>query len=72
VRSPVHLGWFASYNDVSDRKLVVVVLLTGGSRVKGAVAAEVAGAVFRNLESENYFGPPQLPVPLALMSLQSK
>ena len=26
-----HLGWFGSFNDVGQRKLVVVVLLTGGS-----------------------------------------
>ena len=29
-RSPTHLGWFGSYNELGDNKLVVVVLLTGG------------------------------------------
>ena len=29
--TPTHLGWFGSYNEVAGRKLVVVVLLTGGA-----------------------------------------
>jgi penicillin-binding protein 2 len=34
-----HLGWFGSFNDVGSRKLVVVVLLTGGRPAIGARAA---------------------------------
>ena len=30
-----HLGWFGSFNDVGNRKLVVVVLLTGAARSSG-------------------------------------
>ena len=42
-----HLGWFGSFNDVGDRKLVVVVLLTGGTPAIGPLAAGIAGDVYR-------------------------
>jgi cell division protein FtsI/penicillin-binding protein 2 len=54
-RVPTHLGWFGSYNEVAGRKLVVVVLLTGGHLVSGPIASGVAGAVYKNLSGENYF-----------------
>lgn len=50
-----HLGWFGSYNHIGDRKLVVVVLLTGGSRVNGPVASGIAGSVYRILSGQNYY-----------------
>jgi penicillin-binding protein 2 len=50
-----HLGWFGSYNQVGDRKLVVVVLLTGGRPVNGPVASGIAGAVYRILNGQNYY-----------------
>ena len=50
-----HLGWFGSFNEVGDRKLVVVVLLTGGKLVSGPVASGVAGQVFRRLNESRYF-----------------
>jgi cell division protein FtsI/penicillin-binding protein 2 len=50
-----HLGWFGSFNDVGDRKLVVVVLLTGGRPAIGPVAAGIAGDVYRRLGEQNYF-----------------
>jgi penicillin-binding protein 2 len=71
VRSPIHLGWFGSYNEIGQNKLVVVVLLTGGGSVNGAVASGVAGAVYRNLSEEGYFGQPRTISPLALVSTQS-
>ena len=43
------LGWFGSFSEVGKRKLVVVVLLTGGRPTIGPVAAGVAGDVYRNL-----------------------
>jgi cell division protein FtsI/penicillin-binding protein 2 len=56
-RSPgVHLGWFGSFNEANSKKLVVVVLLTGGRPVNGPVASGVAGAVYRNLSEQGYFG----------------
>lgn len=50
-----HLGWFGSFNEGSGRKLVVVVMLTGGRPSIGATASEVAGDVYRALASENFF-----------------
>jgi penicillin-binding protein 2 len=69
-RTPVHLGWFASYNEVAGRKLAVVVLLTSTQHsVSGPIASGVAGAVYKNLSGENYFAQtaPQIS-PAALIS----
>jgi len=54
-RLPTHLGWFGSYNESGDNKLVVVVLLTGGQAVNGPIASGVAGAVYKNLSKDDYF-----------------
>lgn len=68
----VHLGWFGSFNQVGTRKLVVVVLLTGGRGVGGAMAAEIAGNVYHNLSQDHYFAAPDQPViPTAMVSMQS-
>jgi cell division protein FtsI/penicillin-binding protein 2 len=53
--TPTHLGWFGSFNEVNGRKLVVVVLLTGGRPVNGPVAAGIAGEIYRNLSQQKYF-----------------
>jgi len=50
-----HLGWFGSFNETGKRKLVVVVLLTGGRPSIGPMAAEIAGDVYRRLGDNNYF-----------------
>jgi len=50
-----HLGWFGSFNESGKRKLVVVVLLTGGKPSIGPMAAEIAGEVYRRLNDNNYF-----------------
>jgi len=55
TRTPTHLGWFGSFTEVGNQRLVVVVLLTGGSAVSGPTAAGVAGNVYRNLNAGNYF-----------------
>jgi penicillin-binding protein 2 len=70
-RSPTHLGWFGSYNEIGSNKLVVVVLLTGGHAVNGPVASGIAGAVYRNLSSDNYFSQTRGISPVALISTQS-
>ncbi len=57
-RSPTHLGWFASFQQIGMRKLAVVVLLTGGHAVSGPVASGVAGAVYRNLAAQGYYTQP--------------
>jgi cell division protein FtsI/penicillin-binding protein 2 len=54
VNPGVHLGWFGSFSDVGNGKLVVVVLLTGGRGVSGPVASGIAGQVYRNLAKENF------------------
>ena len=70
ARSPTHLGWFGSYNETGENKLVVVVLLTGGRPVSGPVASGVAGAVYKNLAQENYFAKVPPGAPIALISTQ--
>jgi penicillin-binding protein 2 len=70
-RSPTHLGWFGSYNELGQNKLVVVVLLTGGHAVSGPVASGVAGAVYKNLSMDNYFAQARPGSPLALVSTQA-
>jgi penicillin-binding protein 2 len=70
-RSPTHLGWFGSFTETGDNKLVVVVLLTGGHAVSGPIASGVAGAVYKNLSTENYFAQTKPTSPLALISNQS-
>jgi penicillin-binding protein 2 len=71
-RTPTHLGWFGSYNEIAGHKLAVIVLLTGGHSVSGPVASGVAGAVYKNLVDQNYFAQaaPQIP-PTALISNHS-
>jgi penicillin-binding protein 2 len=51
-----HMGWFASFNEVGAHKLVVVVMLTSPVKsVSGGVASAVAGTLYRNLASQNFF-----------------
>ena len=50
-----HLGWFTSFIDGTARKLVVVVLLTGGRPSIGPMASEVAGEFYRRLAAQNFF-----------------
>jgi penicillin-binding protein 2 len=50
------LGWFVSYADQAHPKIVLVVLLRGGSRVvSGPHAAEIAGRIYNGLRARNYF-----------------
>jgi penicillin-binding protein 2 len=55
TNNQTHLGWFGSFSDVGPRKLVVVVLLTGGKPAIGPAAAGIAGDVYRRLGEQNYF-----------------
>ena len=50
-----HLGWFGSFSDFGENKIVVVVLLTGGRGVSGPTAAEISGNIYRRLHQEGYF-----------------
>ena len=50
------LGWFASYADQSQPRIVVVVLLHGGGhRTSGPGAADVAGRIYHGLSERRYF-----------------
>lgn len=67
----VHLGWFGSFNDIGANRIAVVVLLTGGRPISGPVASGVAGAVYRELSEQGYFGENQLISPVAMRSSAS-
>jgi len=67
-QSPTHLGWFGSFNTVGSKKLVVVVLLTGGRPVSGPVASGIAGQVYRNLSEQRFFAHTKTVSPVALVS----
>ncbi len=63
-----HLGWFGSFNDIGNRKLVVVVLLTGGRPAIGPLAAGIAGDVYHRLTEKNYFAASQPITPASLIA----
>ena len=61
-----HMGWFGSFNDVGDHRVVVVVMLAAVNKtVNGAVASGVAGAIYKSLSGQRYFtaenDPPKRP-----------
>jgi cell division protein FtsI/penicillin-binding protein 2 len=66
-----HLGWFGSFNEGFGRKLVVVVMLTGGRPSIGATASGVAGDIYRSLASENFFRGTAPLTPASLMTPQN-
>jgi len=49
-------GWFASYTDSPQGKLVTVFFLEGGRATFGPRAAELTGEFYKNLADRNYFG----------------
>jgi penicillin-binding protein 2 len=65
-----HLGWFGSFNEVGHRKVVVVVLLTGGAPAIGPMAAGIAGDVYRRLGEKNYFASATPLTPASLIASQ--
>jgi cell division protein FtsI/penicillin-binding protein 2 len=61
------LGWFVSYADEENPRIVLVVLLRGRSRrVEGPMAALIAGHILRNLKERNYFASAHSSVPGAI------
>ena len=48
-------GWFASFSDSPQGKLVTVFLLEGGRPTFGPRAAELTGEFYKNLLDHNYF-----------------
>jgi penicillin-binding protein 2 len=65
-----HLGWFGSFNNEGARKLVVVVLLTGGRPAIGPLAAGIAGDVYQRLGEQKYFSSSAAFSPATLVSSQ--
>jgi penicillin-binding protein 2 len=66
-----HLGWFGSFNETrAGRKLVVVVLLTGGKPSIGPMASGVAGDVYKQLASKNFFRVTAPLTPAAILPTQ--
>jgi cell division protein FtsI/penicillin-binding protein 2 len=50
-------GWFASYSDSPQGRLVTVFFLEGGRPTFGPRAAEMTGEFYRNLWDANWFAP---------------
>src|ERR1017187_6076685 len=48
-------GWFASYADTPNGRMVIVVFLEGGRPMFGPKAAEISGEFYRSLWQNNYF-----------------
>jgi len=48
-------GWFASFADTPNGRIVVVFFLEGGRPTFGPKAAELAGHFYRNLSDKSYF-----------------
>jgi cell division protein FtsI/penicillin-binding protein 2 len=48
-------GWFASYANTDVGRIVLVVFLEGGRPTYGPKAAEIAGEMYRNLYTHNFF-----------------
>jgi cell division protein FtsI/penicillin-binding protein 2 len=53
--SSSRLGWFVSYMDQANLKIVLVILMRGDTRaVRGPMAAAIAGRIYRQLHEDNY------------------
>jgi membrane peptidoglycan carboxypeptidase len=61
--SASQIGWFVSYADQESPKIVVAVLMRGrGAAVKGAIAAGIAGRMYKRLYAGDYFAGSRSPV----------
>jgi cell division protein FtsI/penicillin-binding protein 2 len=50
------LGWFVSYVDQPDLKMVLVILMRGHAHaVRGPMAAGIAGRIYHQLHAEEYY-----------------
>ena len=54
-RAGTRYGWFASYANTNFGRVVVVVFLEGGRPTFGPKAAEIAGRMYHNLYSHDFF-----------------
>jgi penicillin-binding protein 2 len=48
-------GWFSSFANTDQGKVVVTVFLRGGRPTFGPKAAEIAGRIYRNLYDNSFF-----------------
>jgi cell division protein FtsI/penicillin-binding protein 2 len=62
-----HMGWFGSYSE-DGRKLVVVVMLTGGQPAIGPLAAGIAGEVYRTVAQQIHVAQAPPPMPASFVS----
>jgi penicillin-binding protein 2 len=70
-RAGTRFGWFASYANTDFGRVVVVVFLEGGRPTFGPKAAEIAGRMYHNLYSHDFFlAKPVVPAPAVLPSTQ--
>ena len=53
-------GWFGSYADTPNGRIVTVIFLEGGRPTFGPKAAELTGQFYRALYQKNYFAPKAL------------
>ena len=64
--NPSKIGWFVSYADEAHPKIALAVLLRGNTnRVKGPMAAQVAGQIYKRLREANYFAETAALAPVA-------
>jgi penicillin-binding protein 2 len=64
-----HVGWFLTYADEAHPKIALAVLIRGNSsRIKGPLAAGVAGHIYRRLREQNYFAQSSVVKNLATIS----
>jgi len=67
-RAGTRYGWFASYANTNFGRVVVVVFLEGGRPTFGPKAAEIAGRMYHNLYSHDFFAEkpavPEAPAPV--------
>src|SRR5580704_1310513 len=68
------IGWFVSFADQVNPKIVLVILMRGQKHVvQGPMAAGIAGRIYRQLNDENYFAPNHAEAEIStLASLRSR
>ena len=59
-------GWFGSYADTPNGRIVTVIFLEGGRPTFGPKAAELTGTFYRSLYDKNYFVPKVPVIPTAV------
>ena len=62
------MGWFGSFGEINEKKVVVTVLLTGGKPCVGPAAAAVAGGVYKRLTDQKFFSAKNTMTPAAFVS----